>query len=616
MGFAAPLALALGLLAVPIVLLYLLKPRREQVRVPSTLLWRRVTEEMQANAPWQRLRRNLLLLLQLLALALLVLALARPLVRSAGAPGGDLVVVLDTSQSMAATDVQPSRFEAAKQRVRALVDELLPGRRVALIAMGPYPRVLVSPTTDRSRVARALSGLRAPYGEADLRDAGLLARALAGQMSDPTVALVTDQGPAETGSVSLPVPVRIEPVRGGGENAAILSVAARSGATGRELWVSLANYGHARTAQLTVSMDDRLYDAREVRLPANGTTGVALDDLPQGRIVEARLDARDAFPADDTAWYVAQPSPPARILLYGTESPFLERALSLLPGIAVDVQTGGRAARGGYDVYVFNGQVPDRLPDEGSLLLLGAPGTPLVPVRGELSDLRITSQSDDATILRYVDLTTTSVARAERLAPPSWMETLASSGRLPMLASGERDGRRVVALAFSPDQSDLPLQVAFPILVNNLVNYLRPLPPVAADEGLRPGDPVQIPRSSALGGDELAVVSPDGSRTRVRPGGTFGGATTPGVYEMVDEARRTTVGGFAVNAGSPDESRITAAVPDQLRTEGSGGHGPTQEGGSERWWLLALAALSVLLAEWYYYTRPRLGVPWRQRRRA
>src|SRR6478752_5173919 len=110
MPFLAPLALA-GLMFVPLVVaMYLLKLRRDEAVVPSTLLWQR----LEANAPWQRLRRSLLLLLQLLLVLILVLLAARPFVERPAGLAGDLVLVIDTSASMQATDVTPNRLEAAK----------------------------------------------------------------------------------------------------------------------------------------------------------------------------------------------------------------------------------------------------------------------------------------------------------------------------------------------------------------------------------------------------------------------------------------------------------------------------------------------------------------------
>src|SRR5512138_3300708 len=118
MSLLAPGLLLLGLLAGPVLLLYMLKLRRRDTQVSSNLLWEQVLRDREANAPWQRLKRNLLLFLQLLILAAMVLALARPWVPSPTVAQGNVVVLLDASASMAATDVSPSRFAAAQDIAR------------------------------------------------------------------------------------------------------------------------------------------------------------------------------------------------------------------------------------------------------------------------------------------------------------------------------------------------------------------------------------------------------------------------------------------------------------------------------------------------------------------
>src|SRR5437763_14308741 len=123
----APLALLLSVLAVPIILMYVLKLRQQEHLVASTFLWRQVLEDVQANAPWQRLRFNILLLLQLLILAALILALARPAYSRSNVIAGDVIVIVDESHAMQAHDVRPSRFGVALARARALVSKLADG---------------------------------------------------------------------------------------------------------------------------------------------------------------------------------------------------------------------------------------------------------------------------------------------------------------------------------------------------------------------------------------------------------------------------------------------------------------------------------------------------------
>src|SRR6187399_60973 len=123
MAFLTPIALLGALLAIPIVLLYMLRLRRREVVVSSTFLWQQIVRDSEANTPWQRLRRNLLLLLQLLILALLVLALARPFVTVPAVSAGQIVVLLDASASMNASDsVDGTRFDEAKRRALEIVE--------------------------------------------------------------------------------------------------------------------------------------------------------------------------------------------------------------------------------------------------------------------------------------------------------------------------------------------------------------------------------------------------------------------------------------------------------------------------------------------------------------
>src|SRR6266498_2355048 len=126
-------SLWLAALAIPIILLYMLKLRRKQVQVSSTLLWIKLLRDQQANTPWQRLRRNLLLILQLIILAALVLSLARPSIKTTAVASGSVIVLLDASASMNATDVSGSRFELARRTIQTLIDDLSGNSKMTLI---------------------------------------------------------------------------------------------------------------------------------------------------------------------------------------------------------------------------------------------------------------------------------------------------------------------------------------------------------------------------------------------------------------------------------------------------------------------------------------------------
>src|SRR5262245_30011518 len=115
--FASPLSAVqwavLAGIPVGIIALYFLKLRRRPVQVSSTLLWRRSLEDLHVNSLFQRLRRNLLLFLQLLAVLLAMFALAGPRIKGTAGQGQRYILVVDNSASMSATDLAPTRLARA-----------------------------------------------------------------------------------------------------------------------------------------------------------------------------------------------------------------------------------------------------------------------------------------------------------------------------------------------------------------------------------------------------------------------------------------------------------------------------------------------------------------------
>ncbi len=152
-----------------IVALYLLKLRRIEREVSSVYLWRRIVQDVEANAPWQRLRPNLLMILQLLFLAVLIFALARPFTWSEGLSGEASILIIDSSASMSASDSSPSRLEAAKARARQLVNDLPDSARVTIIEAGREASVRLASSRDRRQAQMAIDHIQPVLLAATLR---------------------------------------------------------------------------------------------------------------------------------------------------------------------------------------------------------------------------------------------------------------------------------------------------------------------------------------------------------------------------------------------------------------------------------------------------------------
>ena len=636
MGFLSPLALFFAALSLPILVFYVLKLRRPRRVVSSTLLWQQVLRDLQANAPWRRLRRHLLLLLQLLALSLLVLGLARPYSRSDAGPQIDenTTILLDTSASMQATDLSPSRFEAARALVGRAIDRMSGRDALTLIAVGDVPRLLARQVGDRAVLRQALASTEVTSAEADWQAALDLAAATArGQPGPHTFFLVSDGG---LGSLAvdrvLEGTVQLVPVGSGAENLSIAALALSEGAQGARLLVQLANAGEERAAlQLTLSADGALFDARELELAPGSEHTLTLDDLPlNAQSIEARIEplgGKDWLAVDNVAWATAPRRGGQSVLLVSRGNAFLERALALLPDIdvaSVPVTSPGDEPvispdRPEVALHVFDGVVPDSLPQTGGMLFIAPPAsTDLFEVTGPMTRTRIVRTARDSALLDYVDLGRVQVARAQRVIIPSWAKTVVEAEGGPLLLAGEIDGRRTAVLAFDLHHSDLPLQIAFPILVSNLVHWLAPASVVQpVDDGsaltVQPGTPVMLyapPGSTETA--HIEVVDPLGERHQLEGEGAvpFADTHTPGLYRVEQaaagsESETVLAGQFAVNLFSDLESDI---APREGLSWGAGVADPSpstwrppspQQAGRTEWWRWAiLAGLAVLLIEW------------------
>ena len=264
MGILLPVALALLALAVPIIIFYMLRLRREELRVASSLLWRRAVQDRTANAPWQRLKRNLLLLLQLLLLLLLVFSLARPFIFADSAVTGNLVVVLDASASMRATDEAngASRFDRARQQATALVDNLDADRKMAIVWAGPQAVIAAPATSGKPALHAYLDTATPSNGSAEIIAALTLASATARQLGDATVVLISDGAlPTEIATALPQVPAHALYINVGtsSRNLAITALSLRDTPGGPELFASVANSGpDPSDAILSIKVDGTL----------------------------------------------------------------------------------------------------------------------------------------------------------------------------------------------------------------------------------------------------------------------------------------------------------------------------------------------------------------------
>ncbi len=368
-----------------IVALYFLKLKRMPLEVPSTYLWKRSIEDMHVNSLWQRLRRSLLLFLQLLLVALAMLALLRPGWQGSKLEGQRFIFLIDNSASMSATDVEgvENRLAEARRLAGDLIDQMESGMTAMIVSFADTPQVVQEFTDNRRLLRERLATLGPTVRGTDLHGALDLADGLANPSSvmaeedgqeydvvdaqEATLYIFSDGRFEDVKDFSLgnlqPVYVPI-----GSYDATNLAIVAfttrRSEAQPESLqaFVQVANYGDGpQTVIVELLLEGQFLDAQEMEIgphetgsmlfPLGGAGGgdasarrlgslrAGASSPPASGGLKARLkytlankpnSDNDALSIDDAAYAAMNAPKPGQVLVVSPGNPTLEVALATL----------------------------------------------------------------------------------------------------------------------------------------------------------------------------------------------------------------------------------------------------------------------------------------------
>ncbi len=598
MTFATPLLAAIAAaIAIPtLLILYFLKLRRRDVEVSSTLLWKQTIEDMQANAPFQRLRKNLLLFLQLLALIAGLFALAQPELDSTTVSGSRHTIIIDRSASMATLDGdaegdQVTRLAQAKQEALDFVDALaepgwldriLEGDRATadlatVIAFDSTAEIRQVMTGDKALLRTAIESIEitdAPTNASQAytlaeaqglrqtrvdRDGALLELApVVGAVHLWTDGVIADARDVSPGPEDTVIYNRIG--SDAPDNIGITGLRAeRSFENPRELslFVGLSTTSATeRTVDVELRIAGDIISVRPATLaPASpnalGAGGVVFTlDRAAGANAEVRIRPTDSLPdlldADDTGWAVIPPAKRLTVAVVSEGDFFTSLALEGLPlGELVNLTPDefetqrDRGQLGAYDAIVLDSWLPEGELDAGSYLVLGGVPQGLGLSTSETVGIdEVIDWDQGHPVMRDLELGgRITIADAPRvsIADDSAAAVLAETGAGPVIFDAATGSTRAIVVAFDPDESSWPFDVSYVVFLATAVETLGG---VSAD---------QPELASARPGGTLSPRLPTGARNvRVRipnapdmdltpaPDGrvAFGPITETGLYTL------------------------------------------------------------------------------------
>ncbi|MBI2824631.1 MAG: VWA domain-containing protein [Planctomycetia bacterium] len=636
---------ALALVPPAIIALYFLKLKREPLEVPSTYLWLKSIEDLHVNSIWQRLRQSLLLLLQLLLLALLAAVLFRPSWQGSSLSQNRLIFLVDNSASMGATDVQPTRLDEAKRRVLGLIDEMRSGDVAMIVSFSDGARVeqmftdsrgelrrrldAIQPTDKPTSIAEALrvaSVLANPGRSAtDIRDTQV-AEALPAQLFFFSDGNFSDDTEFSLGNLEPTPPVWIGTTDA--DNVAIVAFSTARSEIDPEKFQAFGRLENTGLRDATIDVElrvgDELVDAQRVEIPARKSRGVAFDlEHASTGVLELRLAKDDALAVDNRAWTVMHAPRRSRVLFVTAgDEPFqvalrTERALEVAevvqksPDFLTTPQYKKEAAGGSWDLVIYDRCRPEAMPQANTIFVGQLPPGEVWKEREKVVAPQIIDVNRAHPLMQWLDMADVLVLEAKPLVPPSGSALLIESTEGPLLALAPREGFEDVVTSFELVSADKigtnwPVRPSFPVFVLNALGYLGGNRELQHSDAVQPGRPVALRPETAA--NQLTIVPPapdapvDVARGRHNVF-HFAGTGRVGVYQ-VREGKKD-VDRFAVNLFNPAESDIKVNPDRKLKI----GHVEIESGTAweparrDAWKFILLAALAILLFEWYIYNR-------------
>jgi len=631
----ATLATIFGIAGAAMVAFYILKLRRRVVAVPFSPLWQKILRDKEATSLFSKLKRLLSLLLQLALLALLVLALGDPRAAATLIKGRNVVVLVDASASMQATDVSPNRLAVAKDEVKRLIrgmggaDRMLVAQMDAAITpMGPM-------SGDTSELERAVDAVKATDARADWPRALRFATDTLRNVENAEIVVVSDgnlgdaidsAGPVHLGDVKL----SYMPVGKAKDNVAITQFSVRRYPLDKsryEVMLEVENTGpDPADIELSLLGDGTLVDLTKLKMKPGERLPRFYPNLSgASRTLEAKLavigDTKDDLPADDHAFALLPERRRAKVLIVSTGNTYLEAALLLDEYLEVQSATPLEYATKhaqhtkDFDVIIFDEATPEELPHANALYLdPRGPGSPF-KVENEIVQPGFDKIDRKHPIVRFTALDQVNIARGHKLKPEPGDKVIGASDEGPIMIAGTRGGFKMVGIGFDVRESDLALRVAWPVLLLNIINYFT-------DEdssylsSFRTGDVWRIPVGQ--GATSATLTLPGGSTQPipVHEGRAVYLGQKSGFYDLAlaqnapqsgaqkDEPQAENTVRFAANL--LDDTESTIGPQEKLTVDGkeasavSAFHVGVRR---EVWIYLLIIAIAITALEWVTYHR-------------
>ena len=590
------------LLLIPvIILMYLLKQKAVDMPVASLFLWKEMYRNVEANTPWEKLKKNWLLILQIITVIVLIIALASPYILSGSAGADHAVIIIDNSAGMNALyEDDKTRLEKAVEEAEDYIRSLKTGTGISIITSNSKATLILSNSDDKTQAIQELQSIEPGYVSGDCAAGIEMVKAMQTQWDSVETVCFTDTHVSmeqiEGYIVDMYVPLNNASVDyvGHGMNNGKLVVLAK-----------VSNHGaEPITTDVSLYGDDELLQIKSVTIDASASEVIYFENVDfDGSALCVEISGKDALKEDNICYDVLEENKVTKVLLMTEANLYLEKALLLVDGIEItksnDISSFEDFMSQEYDLYIFDGMAPDVLPAEGNMIFMNVRCEELYETVSPMGGVMVSVEKHALT--EYLDELSFGVSSVYALNKPEWGETFLQVGETCVGFVGKKETQTICVLGFDFHNSDLPLKMEFPILIYNIVNECTSSG-LIGETVINAGDSVTI--NGKLNVKLPVVTKPDGTERELSDYRmNYTDTQQLGIYTVEQHQQDArVVRTFAVNF--PAAESVVTQAPSAMVTEENEDAVKTTVGGMLNLRnLIILIALGLLGVEWVAYIR-------------
>lgn len=594
MGFTNLWPLFLLLTIPPVIMLYILKRKYKEEVISSSLLWKEVYKNTRANTPWEKFKKNIMLLLQIIIILSVILALMSPFINIGGKTYKNVIIVVDNTASMNTMyDDKLSRLEKGKLLAKEYLNSTREGTKAYIISYDGNSNLLLNGEFNKFNSESIINNISKSYNTGDISDVLSFVKAIGDGIGEEYEALIfTDK---QT-SISY-INGKLVYLGNSGLNASIDNISHKVVDGKIKVIANVTNNGDKEyEGDFSLYNGDKLLEVNKINLGVSEskTLSFELDSLSDDYL-KGELSRKDILMEDNTYYHVINENKVKKVLLVTDENVFLEKAFGIIENTEVykTNDPNNITENDEYDLYVFDNKMPEVIPKGGNILFINPSSNEFFNVLngGEMGQ----AKAIKGAVSSYLENTQFTLSEYKIIETPYYGTNIFTIDDNSIGFKGEVNDRKIAALSFDLHSTDFALKKEFPILIYELGEELISTGMVYKNN-FTAGEKIVVKSSDFE--SEINVTYPNGEIKELKSGDELKGNLELGIYKINQNDNKES---FSVNFPSLSESNTSIEEVGENNNIVDGKS--NLKSGFNMTRVFILLAILVVAFEWIFYKK-------------